>query len=250
MGVNCGLYNAASDKLHTMGYSRELIGKEAEKRGCLVLLRHGETAWSKSGQYTGRADLPLVEEGREQARSAGFRLARDFPEGFDEGCKFVSPLYRAQETAMFAGFKDLQIEDDLAEWDYGRAEGRTLGDIRQRLGWDWSLWVNGPQSIDESLGGSWQAALPGGASVAVSGGLGENLDEASSRALHLVKQVQPLVEAGHRVLMVAHAHILRILTTQWLGLAPASAQLLRLDTAHYAVLSRYQGDNVLNKWNC
>ncbi|OZG50435.1 histidine phosphatase family protein [Bombiscardovia coagulans] len=236
--------------VQTMNYSAKLTSKEAEERGCLVLLRHGETEWSKSGQYTGRTDLPLVDEGRQQARKVGQRLAHDFPEGFDDGCMLVSPLQRAQETAQLAGFSGVQTLDALAEWDYGRAEGRKSSEIDAELGWDWMLWRDGPQAIDERLGGDRQAPLPSGGSVFVRNSDGESLKQAAQRALTVVHDVQPMVESGHRVLLVAHAHILRIVTTQWLGLDPADAQLFRLDTAHYAVLSRYQGSNVLKRWNC
>ena len=71
-----------------------------------------------------------------------------------------------------------------------------------------------------------------------------------SRACNAIEQVVPLIEAGHDVLLVAHAHILRILTSQWLGLEPGFGRLLRLDTAHYSVLSLYKGDRVIERWNC
>ncbi|BDR53988.1 phosphoglycerate mutase [Bombiscardovia apis] len=232
-----------------MEHTGDLSGEEAEQRGCLVLLRHGETQWSRSGQYTGRTDLPLVSDGREQARAAGERLAAEFPQGFDEGYMFASPLSRAQETAALAGFPGVRTFNDLVEWDYGRAEGRRPTQVAQMLGWGWDLWSDGPQSIDESLGGVWQAPLPEGGSVVVPGNSGESLQEVAERAMGLVRYAQPMVEAGHRVLFVAHAHILRIVTTQWMGLDAAQAQRFRLDTAHYAVLSRYHGDNVLKAWN-
>ena len=81
-------------------------------------------------------------------------------------------------------------------------------------------------------------------------GEGETLEEAAARARGAIDEITPLLESGHNVLLVAHAHILRILTSQWLGVEPRFARLLRLDTAHYSVLSRYKGDNVIERWNC
>ena len=89
--------------------------------GRLVLLRHGQTAWSVSGQHTGRTDLPLTEVGVEQAKEAGARLQCAFTKGFDEDCVLVSPLRRAQQTAQFAGFASYTICDSALEWDYGAA---------------------------------------------------------------------------------------------------------------------------------
>ncbi|RBP98950.1 histidine phosphatase family protein [Bifidobacterium xylocopae] len=228
----------------------QFASDEAEARGCLVLLRHGETEWSRSGQYTGRTDLPLVEQGRRQAVKVGLRLAREFPEGFDEGCVFSSPLERARQTASLAGFGQAAILDALAEWDYGRAEGRREGEVARLMGWSWKLWEDGPETIDARLGGDREAPLPSGGSVSVRDSVGESLEQVGVRTLAVVRQLQPMVEQGQRVLLVAHAHVLRILATQWLGLDPSAARLLRMSTAHYGVLGRYKGDNVLKRWNC
>lgn len=91
--------------------------------GRLVLLRHGRTVWSESGQHTGRTDIPLTDTGRPQAESAGERLRSAFPNGFDPGCMFASPLRRARQTAALAGYGNYRILPEIAEWDYGRAEG-------------------------------------------------------------------------------------------------------------------------------
>ncbi|WP_190972953.1 histidine phosphatase family protein [Bifidobacterium rousetti] len=218
--------------------------------GFLVLLRHGQTAWSESGQHTGRTDIPLTEVGREQARAAGERLRAAFPGGFDAGCVFSSPLIRAQQTAELAGFPDHGVLDGIAEWDYGGAEGRTRKQVCEASGFQWDVWRDGPQSLPESLQGDWDETLPSGETVPVHAGRGETVDEAAARARGAIEEVTPLLEAGHNVLFVAHAHILRILTSQWLGVDPHFARLLRLDTAHYSILSRYKGDNVIERWNC
>lgn len=208
-----------------MDASANLTSKEAEQQGCLVLLRHGETEWSKTGQYTGRTDLPLTANGRQQAVEAGRRLLEEFPGGFDEDCMFVSPLDRAQQTAHLAGFDHVQTWDALAEWDYGRAEGRRPQDVADLVGWDWQLWTDGPQAVDECLGGVRQAPVGADGSIAVRDSGGESLAAVGQRALEVVQEVQPLVMAGQRVLLVAHAHVLRIVTAQWLGLGPQRAQL-------------------------
>ncbi|MBT1181985.1 histidine phosphatase family protein [Bifidobacterium sp. CP2] len=218
--------------------------------GFLVLLRHGQTAWSESGQHTGRTNVPLTSVGREQAAAAGERLRAAFPGGFRADCVFSSPLKRAQQTAELAGFAEHGTLDGIAEWDYGRAEGRTRQRVREMSGFDWDVWRDGPQSLPASMDADWTERLPEGGEVQVHAGTGETVEEAAARARGAIAQVTPLLEAGHDVLLVAHAHILRILTSQWLGVDPRFARLLRLDTAHYSVLSRYKGDNVIERWNC
>ena len=99
------------------------------------------------------------------------------------------------------------------------------------------------------LEGDWVETLPSGEQVPVHAGPGETLEEAAARAKSAIDEITPLLKDGHNVLLVAHAHILRILTSQWLGVDPHFARLLRLDTAHYSVLSVYKGDNVIERWN-
>lgn len=217
--------------------------------GRLVLLRHGQTAWSESGQHTGRTDIPLTEEGKRQAQGAGERLRAAYPTGFDAAHVLVSPLRRAQQTAALAGFPDHGTLDDLAEWDYGRAEGRTRCTVRNASGFDWELWQDGPRSLPEQLEGDWTETLPSGETVPVHAGAGETVEDVAARARRVIARVDPLLAAGEDVLLVAHAHVLRILTSQWLDLEPRFGRLLRLDTAHYAVLGRYKGDNVIVQWN-
>lgn len=224
-------------------------GKAAAKSGRLVLLRHGQTVWSESGQHTGRTNIPLTAEGERQAGDAGKRLHEAFPEGFAAGCVFVSPLRRAQQTAELAGFSERNTLDDIAEWDYGRAEGRTRQQVSEAAGFAWDVWRDGSLALPESLEGDWTETLPGGEQVAVHNGRGETLDEAAARAREAIAKALPMIDDGRDVLFVAHAHILRILTSQWLGVDPMFARQLRLDTAHYSVLNRYKGDNVIEYWN-
>ena len=196
--------------------------------GFLVLLRHGQTVWSESGQHTGRTDIPLTAVGEQQAADAGRRLREAFPEGFSQSCVFSSPLKRACQTAELAGFADHGVLDGIAEWD---------------------VWRDGPRSLTPTLEGDWVETLPSGEQVPVHAGPGETLEEAAARAKSAIDEITPLLKDGHNVLLVAHAHILRILTSQWLGVDPHFARLLRLDTAHYSVLSVYKGDNVIERWN-
>lgn len=217
--------------------------------GRLVLLRHGQTAWSESGQHTGRTDIPLTLEGERQARAAGERIRALFPQGFANGCVFSSPLRRARETAKLAGF-DPQTLPALAEWDYGRAEGRTRQMVAELHGAAWDVWRDGPTALGPSMGGSWEDVLPSGERVTVHNGPGESLDDVYERVEEAIERVGLLLGAGHDVLFVAHAHVLRILTTRWLGVDPHMAKLFRLDTAHYSVLSMYKGDRVIERWNC
>ena len=217
--------------------------------GCLVLLRHGQTVWSQSGQYTGRTNIPLTAVGEQQAVDAGRRLREAFPEGFAPECVFSSPLRRACQTAELAGFTQHGLLDGLLEWDYGRAEGRTSQQVSAAGGFTWNVWRDGPRSLPESLEGEWLETLPSGEQVPVHAGQGELLEEAAARARTAIDAAMPLLQAGNNVLLVAHAHILRILTSQWLGVDPHFGRLLRLDTAHYSVLSVYKGDNVIERWN-
>ena len=225
-------------------------GKDASENGCLVLLRHGQTAWSLSGQYTGRTDIPLTGEGERQAIDAGQRLFSSFPAGFNPDRVFVSPLTRAKQTARLSGFNQFEIMPELVEWDYGHAEGRRRRDIQRQLGWDWDVWSDGPAALAKDDSHDRQEILPDGSLVQVRVTEGEGLKEAAARTRGIIEEMAPLVYEGQRILLVAHAHILRVLATQWLGLDPSVAKLIRLYTAHYGVLGTYQGDRVLKTWNC
>ena len=222
----------------------------AAATGQLVLLRHGQTVWSESGQHTGRTDIPLTAVGERQAVAAGERIREAFPDGFAADRMFVSPLRRARQTARLAGF-DPTVLPSLAEWDYGRAEGRTRRTIAAMDGRDcWDLWRDGPQSLSSMMEGDWVETLPDGEQVPVHNGPGETLDDVYERVQAAIDTAVPLMQDGHDVLFVAHAHVLRILTARWIGVDPHFARLLRLDTAHYSVLSVYKGDRVIERWNC
>lgn len=218
--------------------------------GRLVLLRHGQTAWSVSGQHTGRTDIPLTLTGEEQAREAGARLRENFPDGFIPEHVFVSPLQRAQSTARGAGFTSFHVTSQIAEWDYGPAEGRTREMMAQALGVpSWNVWDTGPLDLPEDLQGEHNEMLPDGTPVHVVNGPGESAEQAAARAGSLIEAVTPMLLDGDDVLCVAHAHILRLLTAVWLGQPADFARHLELDTAHYAVLGFHNDEHVIQAWN-
>ncbi len=187
----------------------------------VILVRHGETEWSLSGQHTGRTDIPLTDNGKEQARRVCAGLAGNH---FD--LVLASPLARAVETARLAGLGDqVETTEDLVEWDYGDYDGRTTADIRiDRPGW--SLFTDG---------------VPGGESVE---DVGNRVDRVIERARALFDQ-----GADGDVSLFAHGHVLRILAARWVGLAPADGRRFALDPATVSVLSYERETPVISRWN-
>ncbi len=183
----------------------------------MVLLRHGATEWSNSGQHTGRTDIPLLGEGVAQARAAGAYLREHGLAPFD--LVLTSPLGRAAETCRVAGF-DGEPEPDLMEWDYGEYEGVASREIRQeRPGW--SLWEHG---------------VPGG----------ERAADVGRRADEVIERVRS--QPG-TTLCVAHGHLLRVLTARWLGLPPVAGRLFLLSAGAVGVLG-WDGDApAVELWN-
>ena len=182
----------------------------------VVLVRHGETEWTRTRQHTGRTDLPLTEEGREQARLVGEALR-----GRTFGLVLTSPLRRAHETAELAGFgAAAQAREDLGEWDYGGYEGRTTKEIRSERP-DWSLWRDG---------------APGGESPA----------DVGRRADRVVEEIRA---AGVDTLVFGHGHQLRVLAARWLGLEPAEGRLFALDTGTLSALGYERETPVIRRWN-
>ena len=182
----------------------------------IVLVRHGETEWSRSGKHTGSTDVPLTKDGRRQAQLVGAALRdRRF------AAVWSSPLSRALETCRLAGFGEVAVpKDDLVEWDYGEYEGRTTPEIRrERPGW--TLWRDG---------------VPGGETAA----------EVGARVDRLLAEA---ASAGGDVLVFAHGHVLRVLAARWLGLEPASGRLFALDPATLSVLGSERETRVIRLWN-
>jgi broad specificity phosphatase PhoE len=182
----------------------------------ILLVRHSETEWSRSGQHTSRTDLPLLDDGRPAAEALGRRVA-----GRTVALVLSSPMIRARETARLAGLEDVtEITDDLLELGYGDYEGRTTAEIRvERPGWD--LWEHGAPN-------------------------GESLAEAGERADRVIARAEG---AGGDVALFAHGHILRILGARWLGLPPKAGNSLGLSTASLCDLGYERERRVIWLWN-
>jgi broad specificity phosphatase PhoE len=184
----------------------------------IYLARHGETAWSLSGQHTGLTDLPLTERGECNARRLGERL-----KGLEFARVFTSPLQRASRTCELAGFGPrAEVDRDLVEWDYGEYEGLRTADIHARRP-DWELFRDG---------------FPGG----------ESFDKIGARADRVVKRVRSVDGV---VLLFSSAHFLRILAARWLGLEPQGARYFLLGTASLSTLTyeHNPSEPVIGLWN-
>jgi probable phosphoglycerate mutase len=182
----------------------------------LFLVRHGETAWSASGQHTGRTDIPLTPAGERQAAALGRMLG-----GRPFSLVLTSPLSRARETCRLAGYAEKAVAtDDLREWDYGDHEGRKTADIRKEFP-GWTIWA-GP--------------VPNG----------ETIDEVAERTRRVIARA---VAAGGDVALFAHGHVLRVLAACWLGMPPDGGRLLALGTASLSVLGHERETRVISTWN-
>ena len=191
--------------------------------GELILLRHGETAWSRGLRHTGRTDVPLTPAGEAAAAALAPGLAAR-----PVVAAFSSPAQRAVQTARLAGLVNVKEDADLWEWDYGGYEGRTTADIRTgRPGW--YLWREG--------------VIPGDADHP-----GETIAQVAARADAVLARVTPLLADGD-VALVAHGHLLRVLTARWLRLEPADGRLFRLDTGTLSTLGTEHGEPVNSSWN-
>jgi len=208
--------------------------------GELVLVRHGETTWSSAGRHTGRSDVPLTADGEAQARATGEALA-----GRTFGLVLTSPLGRARRTAELAGYGGAEIDPDLAEWDYGRVEGLTRTQVSDALGRRWAALTDGvrvPLEVSglDDLPPEQRNPEPGD---------GELVEEVAARAARVVARAETTLLEGQDVLLVAHGHLLRILTAVWLELHPEVAERLALGTAARSVLGYDRGARSLVHWN-
>ncbi|MET7700235.1 histidine phosphatase family protein [Streptomyces sp. NPDC005485] len=193
--------------------------------GDLFLVRHGETAWSRSGRHTGSTDVPLTENGREEAR----RLV-PLIRSHRIGAAFVSPLQRARETAQLIGLDEASLDTDLREWDYGGYEGVTTVEI-QRERPDWFLFTDG--------------VAPGPPEHP-----GETPQEVGERADRVLAKVDAAFANNEGcVVLVAHGHFLRVLTARRLGLPASSGALFQLATGTLCRLSTEHGRPVIAGWN-
>ena len=195
--------------------------------GELILLRHGETEWSREGRHTGRTDIPLTAKGAADAAALAPEVAKRLA-GSRLVAVFSSPAQRAQRTARLAGLTVTATDPDLWEWDYGGYEGITTAQI-QREWPGWSLWRDG--------------VIPGDADHP-----GETVEEVGARVDRVLKRAEPLLTQGD-VALVAHGHVLRVLTARWLGLPPTGGRLFRLDTGTVSTLGAEHDEPVIASWN-
>ncbi|WP_113702268.1 histidine phosphatase family protein [Nonomuraea lactucae] len=187
----------------------------------MLLLRHGETEWSRTGRHTGRTDVPLTAHGEDQART----LAPLVKEG-GFGLALTSPAQRARRTAELAGLPEYEVDPDLWEWDYGGYEGVTTPRIREsRPGW--YLWRDGVPPGDTEHPGETAAQV------------GARADRVIARAK----------AAEGRVVLVAHGHLLRVVAARWLRLPPEDGRLYKLETGTYSRLGFEHGEPVIVTWN-
>jgi broad specificity phosphatase PhoE len=184
----------------------------------IYLARHGETAWSLTGQHTGLTDLPLTGRGEQNARALGERLT-----GLNFGKVFTSPLQRATRTCELAGFGAVaEVDRNLLEWDYGQYEGLTTAEIHAKRP-DWQLFRDG---------------CPGG----------ESPDQVGTRADLMLGRVRTV---GADVLFFSSGHFLRVLAARWLALAAAAGRYLLLSTASLSALGYEHNLSwpVIQLWN-
>lgn len=182
----------------------------------LVIVRHGATEWSESGQHTSRTDLPLLESGRRQAGLVGEKLA-----GWEFGLVLSSPLQRARETCRLAGYGDVaEVVDGLREWDYGAYEGLTTAQIREQNP-DWLLWRDGCPD-------------------------GETPEQIGARVDAILERVAG-VEGD--VLAFAHGHVLRVVTARWLEMEVAAGARFKLEAGGLGVLGHERDTAALDRWN-
>jgi broad specificity phosphatase PhoE len=207
----------------------------------LVLVRHGETEWSRTGQHTGRTDIELTSDGEDQARAAGRALT-----DFEFAAVFSSPLHRARRTAELLGYRDAIVDANLAEWDYGPVEGRTAEEIGVILGHEYLIFTDGVRNL-----AGWEPAAsdPGADDADDIPNPGELLSDVYARALAFLDRVEPILAAGGDVLAVAHGHLLRILATAWLGADPRLGAHLELGTAAVCILGYGHHLRTIEAWN-
>lgn len=184
-------------------------------------MRHGETEWSKSRQHTGRTDLPLTEHGKELARASGALVA-----GYHFVLSLTSPLQRARHTAELAGLT-CEVDEDLLEWDYGGYEGMTTVQIREQLGYDWSVFSDG--------------VVPGATP-------GETVEEVAARCSRVVRRALAAMAEGD-VVLVGHGHNLRVLATVFLQQEPRMGAKLLLDAGSVCVLQYERQFPAIRVWN-
>jgi broad specificity phosphatase PhoE len=193
-------------------------GARSSARPQLLVIRHGQTAWSVVGKHTGRTDVPLTDRGREEARAAARTL-----EGWNLVRAYCSPLMRARETAeIVEPACGIVIDRDLLEWDYGDFEGETTPETRERIP-GWSVWTH-----------------------PITGG--ESYDEVGERADAFLRRLDAEVPSGNAVVF-AHGHLLAILIARWCGLPALEGRRFALATATVSLLGWHREDRVIRALN-
>jgi broad specificity phosphatase PhoE len=184
----------------------------------LLVIRHGETEWSRLWKHTGRTDIPLTDVGRDEALAAGRTL-----DGWHLAQAYCSPLERARETAeLVAPMCGIAIDPDLVEWDYGEAEGRTTAELREQAP-GWSVWTH-PMTGGESIG------------------------DVGTRVDRFLGRVAKEVTSGN-VAVFAHGHLLSVLIARWCGFEPIEGRRFALATATVSLLGWHREDRVLRALN-
>ncbi len=188
----------------------------------LWLVRHGETEWSRCGQYTGLTDLPLTPLGEEQARSAGEKLAAIQEAGTSFDLIMTSPSQRASHTAELAGFPDAEAVDYAHEWDYGDYEGVRSAEVRER----------NPSYL------IWDDGVPAG----------ETIEQVGVRAERIVQRVRTELADGGNAVLFSHGHFSRILAATWLGLGAGQGRHFLLGTAEVCRLGWDKKTPAIEAW--
>ncbi|WP_432561043.1 histidine phosphatase family protein [Kineococcus sp. SYSU DK003] len=188
----------------------------------ILVVRHGQTEWSLSGQHTSTTDVPLTPVGEQQARD----LAPVFT-GRTLAAVLVSPRERARRTAELAGLTPTDTDENLVEWDYGPYEGRSTPEISAEIGRPWSVWHDGVVQGD---------------------GPGETVQQVATRAREVLRRAEAL-EGDGDVVLVAHGHFLRVLLATWLGLSPTAGALFALEAGTWGELGHEHGRRVLVRWS-
>jgi probable phosphoglycerate mutase len=181
--------------------------------GRVFLLRHGETEWSRTGKHTGRTDVPLTERGRGLATAAG-QLVAGLRDAAPPALVLTSPRSRARDTAHLAGFHVDDVDERLAEWDYGEYEGRTTAEIRETVP-GWTVWTH---------------PCPGG----------ETAEEVGRRADGVLVLAAGALDRGD-VVLVGHGHFSRALVARWIGLPATEGVRFAMEAPSVAVLGHERG---------
>lgn len=185
----------------------------------LLVIRHGQTEWSKTGKHTGRTDVSLTEVGRDEAKAASRTLG-----DWSVDRVYSSPLVRAHETAQLVGLEpEIQIEPDLMEWDYGVYEGERTAETRESIP-DWSVWTH------EMLNG-------------------ESVEEVGARADAFLARFTSELPTNGVAAVFAHGHFLAILIARWCGLHPVEGRRFALATATVSLLGWHREDRVVRALN-